>query len=43
MGELYRDGIGVEEDPEKARQYFQKAAAQGRTEAEEALRAMGAK
>src|SRR6185312_13964088 len=29
MGERYRDGNGVEKDLEKAREYFQKAAAQG--------------
>ena len=38
MGERYRDGDGVEKDLVKARDYFQKAAAQGNVQAAEMLK-----
>lgn len=40
MGERYRDGDGVPKDPTKAREFFEKAAAQGHSEAKAALEKM---
>jgi TPR repeat protein len=38
MGERYRDGDGVNKDPSKAKEYFEKAAAAGNPEAATALK-----
>ena len=38
MGECYRDGDGVNKDPSKAKEYFEKAAAAGNPEAATALK-----
>jgi TPR repeat protein len=42
LGEIYRDGEGVEKDPAKARDWFAKSAAQGNKDAIRALERMNA-